>query len=202
MGWWTNMKKLRSNGCGKRYQIMVAYMANVKKGMYIIGMNVALRRTTPHDHRALVQLMQFFLYEMSDINAQDVDRYGRFGTSSLQPYFLLHTTAAFLIIVDGRIGGFVLVGTHSLLEPHFRGHSCLAFFVMKRYRRCGVGRAAATQLFTMLPGQWEIATFATHTVGHAFWRSVLDSYTNGAYKERWLQAGSWRGYVQSFATTP
>jgi len=165
-------------------------------------MNIALRRTTSQDNRALVHLTQFLLYDMSDVNAQDVDKYGRFGASSLQPYFLPHATTALLIIVDGHIGGFVLVGTHSLLDPHFSGHSCHVFFVMKRYRRCGVGRAAATQLFAMLPGQWEIATFATHTVGHAFWRSVLDSYTHGVYKERRLQAGAWRGHVQSFDTTP
>jgi predicted acetyltransferase len=164
-------------------------------------MNIALRRATSQDIRALTQLMQLFLYDLSDVDDRNVDSHGRFKIASLQPYVTQPTSAAFLIIADGQIAGFALVGSRSLLDPLFIGHSIDAFLVLKKYRRCGIGRAAAIQLFTMLPGQWELATFATHTVAHAFWRSVLDSLTGGTYQERWLQTSTWRGHVQSFATT-
>jgi predicted acetyltransferase len=166
-------------------------------------MNVVLRAATSADQFMLSNLLQFFLYDLSDVDDRDVDSDGRYTAPPLQAYVARPTAdAAFLILADGHIAGFALVGSRSLIDPLFRGHSIDAFLVLRKYRRCGVGRAAAVQLFTMLPGPWELATFATHTVAHAFWRSVLDDFTGGTYHERWLQTGAWRGHIQSFDTTP
>ncbi|WP_238996488.1 hypothetical protein [Paenibacillus pinistramenti] len=63
------------------------------------------------------------------------------------------------------------------------------FFVLKRFRRTGVGRTAAYALFDRFPGRWYISQLKTNTPAQAFWRAVVDEYTAGRYQER-IRAGS------------
>ncbi len=97
----------------------------------------------------------------------------------------------------------MLVNQRSLLREAFEGHAVVDFFVMRRFRRQGLGRAAATVLFDRFPGPWEIASCAHHVPAHVFWRSVIDRYTAGRYAETWLRTPLWHGPLHSFtAPTP
>jgi predicted acetyltransferase len=45
--------------------------------------------------------------------------------------------------------------------------------VMRRFRRGGVGHQAATQLFMMLPGHWQVRQLASNAGATQFWRKVI-----------------------------
>ena len=79
-----------------------------------------------------------------------------------------------------------------------RSRSIADFFVLRRYRRQGVGRTAAMLLFDRFPGAWEVSSGADNVPGHVFWRGVVDHYTGGHYAETWIQTPNWRGPVESF----
>jgi predicted acetyltransferase len=49
------------------------------------------------------------------------------------------------------------------------------FYIAPKFRRSGVGRAAATTIFAEFPGQWRIAVLAPNTIGALFWSSVVPS---------------------------
>ena len=57
------------------------------------------------------------------------------------------------------------------------------FFVMRKFRRQGVGSRVARQLFDRFPGRWEIAQKLENKIGQAFWRTLIADYTNGSYRE-------------------
>jgi len=107
----------------------------------------------------------------------------------------------FSIQVDGQLAGFALVNRRSKLHSSYDGHTVSDFFVLQRFRRQGIGRAAAITLFERLPGRWEVASCARNVPGHVFWRGVVDRYTCGRYDETWVQTASWCGPVQSFTTS-
>jgi len=103
--------------------------------------------------------------------------------------------------VEGRLAGFVLVmhynyftGEHAADCPWVIAE----FFVMRKYRRQGVGRAAAFQVFDRFPGRWEVAEITSNVGAQAFWRKVIGEYTGGDFAETVLDDESWHGPVQSF----
>ena len=57
------------------------------------------------------------------------------------------------------------------------------FFVMRAYRRRHVGQDAAAALFARFPGPWEVRVEAANTKAAAFWRAVIDRFTDGAFDQ-------------------
>ncbi|MEX2393794.1 MAG: GNAT family N-acetyltransferase [Actinomycetota bacterium] len=156
------------------------------------------------DQRALVEnLAQFYLYDFSEFDPADVGRNGRFDGWLDWRNLFANGRRVFGISVDGQIAGFAIVfeDSEALRDADERVQWLEEFFVMRRYRRQGVGRAAATALFARFEGTWEVGEIGTNTVGQAFWRDVIGLYTGGHFEEVHFNDERWDGPVQYFATT-
>jgi predicted acetyltransferase len=149
---------------------------------------------------ALANLIQLYQYDRSECDGADVDEQGRFNTLQIDPCWTGADCLRFLIQANSQLAGFVFAKHSQLPYSHAEGHMVADFFILRRFRRQGVGRAAATALFDRLPGPWEIASCAQNVPAHVFWRSVIDRYTAGRYIETWLHTADWRGTVHSFAS--
>lgn len=147
---------------------------------------------------AIEQLVQLWYYDLSAADGSELNDQGRFDTPSHDEYWAEEGHYPFLIRANGQLAGFALVNRKSRIHTPFDGHTIAALLVVRKYRRQGVGRSAATQIFDRLPGRWEIGSHRVHSVAHAFWRSVLDRYTGGQYIETWVNSPGWAGPVHSF----
>jgi predicted acetyltransferase len=165
-------------------------------------MRITLLPATASEKPALANLMQLYHYDLSEVNGADVDESGRFDSACLDAYWTEADRHPFLIRVAGQLAGFALAHRWSRLHNPFDGHSIADFFVLRRYRRQGVGRTAAILLFDRFPGAWEVSSSADNVPGHVFWRGVVDHYTGGHYAETWLQTPLWRGPIESFVAPP
>jgi predicted acetyltransferase len=58
------------------------------------------------------------------------------------------------------------------------------FFVLRPWRRLGIGRNAATLIFNRFAGQWEVTEYLRNANSVRFWRQVINAYTSGHYTER------------------
>jgi predicted acetyltransferase len=58
------------------------------------------------------------------------------------------------------------------------------FFIRRAHRKVGIGRDAATLIFSRFAGQWEIVEYQRNPGSVAFWRRVLMHYVPGRYEER------------------
>lgn len=133
----------------------------------------------------LSNLMQLYFYDFTAYLNIQVEEDGKFQEyPGLEKY--LRTSEkrhhAFLIRSDGHIAGFALVD-----QPlnHPEGDNYMAeFFILKRFRRAGIGRAAARMLFAKFPGRWFVSQVASNWPAQAFWRSVISEYTEGAFTEQ------------------
>jgi predicted acetyltransferase len=72
------------------------------------------------------------------------------------------------------------------------------FFVMRKYRRKGIGAACAAQAFDLFPRRWEVRQLAANAAATAFWRRAIHRYSDGRFEEALLDDERWRGPVQSF----
>lgn len=118
------------------------------------------------DKVVLRRLIELYIYDYSEYMGWDVDAHGVFGYRYLDHYWTESDRHPFFIRVDGRLAGFALVRSGT-------PHGMAEFFVMRRYRRTGVGRQAAQILFERFPGAWEVSQLVTNVTGTTFWRSVI-----------------------------
>ena len=72
------------------------------------------------------------------------------------------------------------------------------FFVMRRYRRCGVGTLGARFIFDQQRGRWEVGQMPLNVPARTFWRKTIDAYTCGKFVEHELHDERWDGFLQCF----
>jgi len=153
-----------------------------------------------HDEQSVLQrLMEFYQYDFSEFDGNDVDANGIYGYEYLDDYWSKPQRYPLLVRVDHHLAGFVLVNDYVYYPTSNR--SIAEFFVMRKYRRRGVGRTVACTVFDQLPGRWEVRQLEENRVAQLFWRAVIDKYTHGEYTEQQLAAYGWDGPAQIFDNT-
>jgi predicted acetyltransferase len=88
----------------------------------------------------------------------------------------------YLIRVDGKLAVFVLIRLETLKDGRRRTNMS-EFFIMRKYRRQGIGRAVASHMFDLYPGNCEVAQLLCNHAAIAFWRKVIGDYTGGQFEE-------------------
>ncbi|HRL10910.1 MAG TPA: GNAT family N-acetyltransferase [Aggregatilineales bacterium] len=138
------------------------------------------------DASVLQQLVQFYLYDFSEFHPLEVNAHGLFTGVYLDRYWLDDHWTALLFRVDGAAAGFALIrrGTpnheRGAFEPELL--NMVEFFVMRRYRRLGVGTAAAITCFRRFEGPWQLEVLDTNTAARTFWQKVIGQYTGDHYR--------------------
>jgi predicted acetyltransferase len=162
---------------------------------------VTLRPLRRADAVAVRRLVQLYIYDLVGEH-WDVDAAGAFGSRAWHRRFWTQRGRQhFVIRVEGKLAGFALVGARA----HFAGagaREISEFFVLRRYRRRGVGTRVARMLFSRFPGAWEVAELSWNVGARRFWRGVIRQCAVGPVRERHIPAGDLRFVVQHFTTSP
>ncbi|MCA9639196.1 MAG: GNAT family N-acetyltransferase [Myxococcales bacterium] len=162
--------------------------------------NFSLVRAALTDQPLLERLMQLYCYDWSALADLDVDEQGRFSGVDLEPYWSAEGHHPFVLRVDGRPAGFALVQVRSRLTGTTGVHDMAEFFVLRRYRRQGIGYTAACAVFDLFRGPWEVRQRANNMDATHFWRATIERYTAGAYTEESCDDPAWSGVVQRFTS--
>lgn len=142
------------------------------------------------DDRTWIQsVYREYLNDLSALNTGIFPVLGEFGHREpdlLARWFADDRSHPLLILKAERPAGFALVvrpqPMASVQPPiDFRMSE---FFVLRKHRRLGVGRDAATLILNRFAGQWEVTEYLRNTGAVSFWRRVISAYTRGRYTER------------------
>jgi len=146
---------------------------------------VTLHVATESDAPLIGNLVELYIHDLSDVfSGLEVGPDGRFGYRRLPLYWSQPDRRfPFLIRVDGRVAGFVLVQRGSPLNSNPTTLDVEEFFVLRQYRRQGVGRDAAELLWKRLPGDWTVRVAEDNRGALPFWRDVIGKYTDGSASE-------------------
>jgi predicted acetyltransferase len=161
---------------------------------------ISLIPATRAERPALENLMQLYIYDWSELRLLDVADDGRFPEYPLDAYWEDGGRHPLLLRVDGRLAGFALISEQSRLTGAPGVFDMAEFFVMRRFRRKGVGQRAASMVFDRFKGPWEIRQHDENTAAIAFWRTAIDRYTGGSYREVHWNDATWTGPVQMFSS--
>jgi predicted acetyltransferase len=164
---------------------------------------LALEALRPEDGELLANLLELYIHDLSAIFTRvELDARGRFGYPPLSAYLSGRTDRfAFLIRCGGRVAGFALAKRGSPVSADPNALDIAEFFVLRRFREHGVGRAAAALLWDRLPGTWTIRALVANTGAVSFWRRAVAAYTRGSGTEREHLDGTSSWLVFSFDNT-
>ncbi len=160
----------------------------------------------PTDRAVIENLAQLYQYDFSEMSRGDpqhgnVMADGRFHNIDLDRFYAEEEHHEFLVRVEEEIAGFVLVSPGSSFRDAAESVWWIdEFFVMRKYRRLGVGEHVATTIFDRFPGTWQVAEMDVNTEAQTFWRGVIGRYTAEDFEEIWLDDEHWLGPVQYFRT--
>lgn len=161
-------------------------------------MDVQIRRPERPQRELIRRMMGLYLHDFSEFDDEDLDEHAMFTYGDLDYFWFEPTHAAFLVTVDDKLAGFVLVCNEVALEENER--LMTEFFILRKYRRRGVGREVARQVFDALPGRWEVHVIARNLPAQAFWRAVVTDYTGGDFHEQQWADDEWEGLLLTLTT--
>ena len=163
---------------------------------------VTLEPCGPDQRETLANLFQLYTYDFTEqwtgLERGEVGEDGRFEAyPHLDSYWTEPDRRAYLIRTERRIAGFVLINafSHSGRPIDF---AISEFFVLRKHRRAGVGRAAARAAIAPRPGQWELAVARRNLEAQSFWRTVAAELCNGAVEDLERDNDDWNGPILRF----
>lgn len=159
-------------------------------------MNVDLHIPSRTERGLIRRMMELYLHDFSEFDGTDLDEHGQFGYGDLDYFWFEPTHAAFLVKVNDKLAGFVLVDNEVVLDDSER--SITEFFILRKYRRQGVGQQVATAVFDKFPAKWEVRVITENVPAQKFWRQIIGTYTHNQFEETTLDNDDWQGPVFSF----
>lgn len=166
-------------------------------------MNIDISPASIPEKPILRRLMELYEYDFSEFDAADVGPTGLYDYPYLDHYWVEPEHGErhpFLVRVDGNLAGFVLVARYNYLTGKKDTWVMAEFFIMRKYRRRGVGEHVARYIFDQFPGPWQVGQISENQPAIAFWHKVIGRYTHENYHQHLLENDNWRGPVQVFTS--
>jgi len=144
-------------------------------------MPIDLKPARAADASILDNLMELYCHDLSPYFGLKIGSDGRYGYPYLPRYWTEPGLRfPFFVTVDDELAGFVLVTRGSPASAEPTDLDVAEFFVLKTFRRSGVGARAAHLLWARLPGHWIVRVAVQNESAVQFWRHAVRSYAQGA----------------------
>jgi predicted acetyltransferase len=143
---------------------------------------VVLDLATSADAELLSNLLEFYIHDLSQIfPSVELGPDGRFGYSKLALYWSEPDRRfAFIVRCDGGVAGFVLATRGSPVTEDPNVFDIAEFFILRRYRRSGLGRRVARMLWKRMPGKWTVRVSEGNRGAMPFWERVVAEFSAGS----------------------
>jgi len=174
----------------------------IVEGLIVEGQNgkaLAIDIATADERPILENLVQLYIHDFSELFAgtprADLGADGRYPVDiPIGNWWLIVDHIPLLIRFHGKLAGFILLNatTHSGAAAD---RNIAEFFVVRKYRRLGLGRAAAQAVFSRYPGRWEAAVMRANTGARDFWQRTISTHPaltqfNAAERSHFTWAGT------------
>ena len=140
-------------------------------------MQVNIIPATQDQQPILANLIELYAHDFSEMADLQLNSNGRYGYTPLPLYWQQPNRHPFLVTVDDRLAGFALVKQGSEISEDKDIWDVAEFFIVRRYRRHGVGKIVAHEIWRTFPGRWEVRVLERNQTGLAFWNRAIAAFT-------------------------
>ena len=154
--------------------------------------DLAISRIGPEADVLLRNLFEHYCHDMSEWFEFDTEPDGSYSHDTASVW--AGEYGAYLAKIGSSIAGFALIGSGRRWLGDIAARDVHEFFVMRKFRRRGVGQRMATLLWNEHPGEWLVRVFEANTPAVLFWRDAISRYSLGSYREeqRVIDGRPWR----------
>ncbi len=146
----------------------------------------------PEQEPILANLLELYAHDFSEFRDLELGSDGRFGYSCLPLYWSEPGRHPFLVWVEGKLAGLILVKRGSEVSGHETVWDVAEFFVLRGYRRRGIGTEIAHEVWRRFPGLWEVRVMETNVSALDFWAHAISILTGEAIQPvRVEKDGKW-----------
>ncbi len=164
--------------------------------------NIEIIHASLEQKQILANLLELYSHDFCEFIDLEIGLDGRFGYRELDLYWTDPDRLPFLLYVDNRLAGFVLIKTCHRDGVDLTVWDIPEFFILRGYRGRGVGTAAAHQVWRRFPGPWEVRVMATNERAYRFWHRAIKNFAGDDFLvARFTQSGKdWHRF--SFESRP
>ena len=155
---------------------------------------------TKEEMPVLANLFELYAHDFSEFYAIEPGRDGLFGYPDLPRYWSEAGRFPFLIRVGERLAGVVLVHKISQTSED-EVWDVAEFFVLRAYRRRGVGKEAAFRVWRRLPGSWQVRVMGSNQPAYRFWQHAIGEFAGEATSSISVEKAGERWEVFSFVSS-
>ena len=132
--------------------------------------NIEVCVAAAEEEPILANLLELYAHDFSEFLDIKMSPDGRYGYAQLPLYWREPNRHPLLVRVDGNLAGFVLV------KGDENGWDMAEFFVVRRYRRRGIGSEIAHKVWRQFPGRWAVRVMESNQSAQQFWERVIRAF--------------------------
>jgi len=134
---------------------------------------------TPDQAPVIANLLELYAHDFSEFHPLQLCADGRFGYPQLSAYWSEPDHYPFLVKVDGNLAGLALIKRSDSILHGGTIWDVAEFFIVRAFRRRGVGVAVAHEVWKRFPGPWEVRVMESNRAGAYFWLRAIAAFVGG-----------------------
>jgi predicted acetyltransferase len=162
--------------------------------------DVEVLPATPEQEPVLANMLELYAHDLSEFFDVRLQADGRFGYPMLSRYWEEESRFPFLVKVDGELAGFVLVSRGSRVSGDPMAWDMAEFFIVRGFRKRGIGAAVASEIWRRFAGAWEVRVLEANEPARAFWNSAIRAFAGSDARESVIDLQQKRWRLFSFAS--
>jgi len=156
----------------------------------------------PEQEPVLANLLELYAHDFSEFYNLELGADGRFGYKYLPLYWEEPDRHPYLVKLGGKLAGFVLVKRGSEASGNEDVWDVAEFFIVRGYRRRGLGMKVAHEIWRRYPGRWEVRVMVSNHSAKEFWEHAITSFTGEMIPSVRVEKDGERWYLFSFESWP
>jgi predicted acetyltransferase len=142
----------------------------------ISEVDVEIVSALPAQEPILANLLELYAHDFSEFVELKLGADGRFGYKHLPLYWTESDRYPFLVIANGHFAGFVFVRRGSEISCDTDVWDIAEFFIVRGFRRLGIGMRVAQEIWIKFPGKWEVRVMDRNPKARVFWERAINEF--------------------------
>lgn len=133
-------------------------------------------QASEEDMPVIANLFELYAHDFSEFHAVEIGQDGRYGYPDLPLYWREPGRHPLLIRVDGKLAGFALIRKVPQGSEDDAVWDMAEFFILRAYRRHGLGTEAAQKIWQRFAGPWQVRVMRANVTAHHFWQRAISRF--------------------------
>ena len=159
---------------------------------------IELILAAPEQESILANVLELYVHDFSEFYHLDLGADGRFGYQNLPLYWSEPDRYAFLVKMNGKLAGLALVKKESEVTGSESVWGVGEFFIVRGYRRQGIGMKVAHKLWNKFPGPWQVRVMQSNQMALHFWQHAIAAFNSEAVHPTGIEKDGKRWHVFAF----